>query len=750
MAEDSNNQFGMIGSFVLSRPRDIKIDSNEGKIYWTDDDYSCIFRADTDGANIETIIAKDTALPVAIDLDRNSRKIYWSNFAIKSIQRADFDGSNVETIVNSNINYPYGIALDTIRGRIYWLEPYDNQIRSTKLDGTDLKIINGVPYSWGIAIDEINGNIYWSEIANKRIARSNLDGGEYKVILSFSNGSFGFALDVPAGTIYWGQYDGIYRANIDGSNPVKLGGGTYQYDKYGIALGFPGPDVYWTSLSFRKIGKLGFGTKDWLIKNWTEGIFDGDGHKISNLTLTYPGPYNGGVGFFSFIEHGECRNLILVDPNITAPQSYSVGAIAGRCDNLINCAVENGNIRGYIYVGGLAGKTYGTIRKCRTSSVNVWGNEMVSAFVGTIDGMYAGTIEECFSDGNVSGNTYIGGILGYTGGYVRNCYSTANVHGNDAVGGLSGFNWGSMENSYSKGYVSGTTQIGGLLGKNEGLAKNCFWDIQTSGQVSSAAGFGRRTAEMMTRSTFISAGWDFIGETANGPNDIWFIREGKEYPRFVWENNIPVANAGSGQTAYAWIDGIAEVTLDANNSYDPDGDTLTYLWKWTIDGNNFESKDINLTIELPAGQWTFELTVNDGISNSTPDQVIITIVEPIKSTMCIIPKVINRFGNDKRIMAMLRLPAGITRNQIDSRQKLILYPGEIEASYQFILPYLERGAQRVYIIAYFDKSDLLDAIGRVSKAKLDVVGQLKSGQYFYGSDTIWIINLPPLRRGCGF
>jgi hypothetical protein len=30
-------------------------------------------------------------------------------------------------------------------------------------------------------------------------------------------------------------------------------------------------------------------------------------------------------------------------------------------------------------------------------------------------------------------------------------------------------------------------------------------------------------------------GWDFVGETVNGTEDIWWILEGKDYPRLWWE-----------------------------------------------------------------------------------------------------------------------------------------------------------------------------------------------------------------------
>jgi hypothetical protein len=53
-------------------------------------------------------------------------------------------------------------------------------------------------------------------------------------------------------------------------------------------------------------------------------------------------------------------------------------------------------------------------------------------------------------------------------------------------------------------------------------------------------GNGKSTAQMQTKSTFTDAGWDFVGETANGPNDIWDICEGTNYPKFLWQ--VPIAD----------------------------------------------------------------------------------------------------------------------------------------------------------------------------------------------------------------
>ena len=78
--------------------------------------------------------------------------------------------------------------------------------------------------------------------------------------------------------------------------------------------------------------------------------------------------------------------------------------------------------------------------------------------------------------------------------------------------------------------------MGGLLGRGASdMVAECFWDTQTSSQIESGGGTGLTTAEMQTASTFLDAGWDFIDETENGTDDIWWILEGQNYPRLWWE-----------------------------------------------------------------------------------------------------------------------------------------------------------------------------------------------------------------------
>ena len=59
--------------------------------------------------------------------------------------------------------------------------------------------------------------------------------------------------------------------------------------------------------------------------------------------------------------------------------------------------------------------------------------------------------------------------------------------------------------------------------------------METTGCSLSAAGTGKTTTQMQTTATFLAAGWDFVGETANGSEDVWQIVEGEDYPRLSWE-----------------------------------------------------------------------------------------------------------------------------------------------------------------------------------------------------------------------
>lgn len=215
-----------------------------------------------------------------------------------------------------------------------------------------------------------------------------------------------------------------------------------------------------------------------------------------------------------------------------------------------------------------------------------------------------------------------------------------------------------------------------------------------------------------------------------GPNDVL------EPPT----NKPPIANAGPDQTVYAWIDGIAEVNLDGSGSYDEDGDELTYFWSWTIDGNDYEANGVKPTIELPVGQHFISLIVNDGTVNSEPNEVVITVVGPLEGNLNITPEVLNCRSKQPRIKAKMLLPEGITKDQIDTNELILLYPGQIEADKMRISQDKDKcKVLHTVIRASFDKDELMDAIDDNGQVELVVVGQLITGQYFFGTDEIRVI-----------
>ena len=93
------------------------------------------------------------------------------------------------------------------------------------------------------------------------------------------------------------------------------------------------------------------------------------------------------------------------------------------------------------------------------------------------------------------------------------------------------------------------------------------------------------------------------------------------------DNIIPVANAGTDQN----IGVPTSITLDGSQSYDADGDPLTF--KWTLKEKPSGSSAIlqNTTSVNPTftadveGYYRTELVVNDGTEDSAPAKITLVI-----------------------------------------------------------------------------------------------------------------------------
>ena len=223
------------------------------------------------------------------------------------------------------------------------------------------------------------------------------------------------------------------------------------------------------------------------------GVFDGQGHVISNLVVDSPlAQY---VGLFGNSDGMSIRNVVMdtscamVNSYTSPPYTFAAGLI-GFCHGLnASCTIENvvnmasvtftGNISyAYVRVGGIAGELY-----AETYSVSVRNCANYGSVINT----------------GASGTTFIGGLVGYIDGPLVDGMGTIqNSHNYGAIthtgvtktkflniGGIVGWieHMNIIENCLSGGLISAnqTTKNIGVIagyafGKNNTIAA-CHWTV---------------------------------------------------------------------------------------------------------------------------------------------------------------------------------------------------------------------------------------------------------------------------------
>ena len=192
------------------------------------------------------------------------------------------------------------------------------------------------------------------------------------------------------------------------------------------------------------------------------GVFDGQGHVISNLVMNSSSRF---AGLFGYSEGMAIRNVVL-DSSCSIASSFCgsddafVGGFIGRYDprngpciieNLVNMASVSftGNIRnGYLHLGGIAGYFYSYSHEITVKNCASYGD---------------------VTDSGVSRYSYVGGISGYSYGYsskrvyIYNSlnYGTITHSGTSSdylyIGGIAGCaEYTSIENCVSAGKIEPT------------------------------------------------------------------------------------------------------------------------------------------------------------------------------------------------------------------------------------------------------------------------------------------------------
>ncbi|WP_352400828.1 S-layer homology domain-containing protein [Anaerotignum sp.] len=183
--------------------------------------------------------------------------------------------------------------------------------------------------------------------------------------------------------------------------------------------------------------------------NQFKGIFDGGGHKISNLTIDRSdGDHQGLFGYIG--ANSLVKNLGVENVNIIA-KGY-IGGVVGevRGGTVQNCYTTGSIYSGTYYAGGVAGCIFenGTLQNCYTT-VSIDGSSGTFSFMigGLVGGVYDSTVINCYATGRVNGHsssssTYTGGLTGYLVGEestMKHCAAlNPAVSGRDRVGRVVG------------------------------------------------------------------------------------------------------------------------------------------------------------------------------------------------------------------------------------------------------------------------------------------------------------------------
>ncbi|WP_162224676.1 GLUG motif-containing protein [Halorussus amylolyticus] len=238
-------------------------------------------------------------------------------------------------------------------------------------------------------------------------------------------------------------------------------------------------------------------------KTFFSGTFDGQGHTISNLTLTpsnpagTPGaelPNTTAWGVFDTVgSNGEVRNLVLEDVQLAygSESGPAGGGVAGVNDG----TVENVSVSGEVAAGPLTGGVVGENRQGATlrnaTSTGTVTSVSAERSVGGVVGNNRGSVERSVASGEVESNetsaeiwVNVGGFVGdNSGGTITDSRVEGDVQSdgiNDVeelnVGGFAGENNdGTITNSHAVGEVksdgrnaAGTLNVGGFVGDNNG------------------------------------------------------------------------------------------------------------------------------------------------------------------------------------------------------------------------------------------------------------------------------------------
>ncbi|GBU17865.1 MULTISPECIES: MBG domain-containing protein [Methylobacterium] len=199
----------------------------------------------------------------------------------------------------------------------------------------------------------------------------------------------------------------------------------------------------------------------------------------------------------------------------TVTGTDNTGGLVGVADTAtVTRSSVAGSVTGGNFTGGLIGNAQSVAVSTSFATGPVSGANLVGGLIGGLGGeggaTLATTLTQSYANGAVTGSGTAGGLVGLVSNNstIADTYATGLTRGATAgglIGEINSVPGGStaapviLGTSYSTGIVAGTTAAGGLVGTVTGALQTItasYWDTQTSGLATSAAGTGQTTAQL--------------------------------------------------------------------------------------------------------------------------------------------------------------------------------------------------------------------------------------------------------------
>ena len=243
-------------------PDGVVVDVAAGHIYWTNmgnpkENDGSIERADLNGSHRSTIVpVGSTFTPKQLQLDKQHGKIYWSDREGMRVMRSNLDGSHIETLVETGHgeadrldarHWCVGIALDIENGKLYWTQKGNDNAGQgrifraaldipkgqTPANRKDIELLfDGLPEPIDLELDLSNRMIYWTDRGDpprgNTVSRAPIDvhvgkSHDPEIVFNDLMEGIGLALDLKCGRMFVTDLGGsVYSANLDGSNRKAL------------------------------------------------------------------------------------------------------------------------------------------------------------------------------------------------------------------------------------------------------------------------------------------------------------------------------------------------------------------------------------------------------------------------------------------------------------------------------------------------------------------------------------------------